>query len=119
MIVVFIILILLMAGCMTGLVYAIKDREVGAALWLGICIGMLIFMEWVVIDANSKNNEALTEYRFPAAHYKLETMVTVKRCTVYVNGVETVGEERDTTYVLTGIEPIILENNHYDRKIVK
>ena len=75
--------------------------------------------EWVVIDANSKNNEALTEYRFPAAHYKLETMVTVKRCTVYVNGVETVGEERDTTYVLTGIEPIILENNHYDRKIVK
>lgn len=119
MIAVFVILLLMIVGCVAGVVYAIKDREIGAAIWLGFLVSLCIFLEITILDAKSKNNEALTEYRFPAAHYKLETVVTVKRCTVYVNGVETVGEERDTTYVLTGIEPILLENNHYDRKIVK
>lgn len=119
MIALFIILILLMAGCIAGLVYAIKDHEIGATLWFGICVGLCLFTEWAILDAKSKNNEILMEYRFPADHYKLETVVTVNKRTVYMNGVETACEERDTTYVLTGIEPIILENNHYDRNVVK
>ena len=61
MIAAFIILIMLMAGCIAGLVYAIKDREIGAAVWFGFCVGMCLFMEWAILDANSKNNEIIKE----------------------------------------------------------
>jgi hypothetical protein len=45
--------------------------------------------------------------------------VTVSNKTTYINGVPVVSESRDTTYILVGEEPIIIEDYHYERKTLK
>ena len=114
-----IISLLLCITCIIGTIIAIKDREFGAVvftLFLTLSTGVIVA---VVIDAMCKDNKQMIEYRFSAEHYKFQEEVSVSRKTIYINGVEAVEESRDTTYVLTGIEPIIIDNNNYERNVVK
>ena len=39
--------------------------------------------------------------------------------TVRIDSVEVIEETRDTTYILTGKEPIMLKSNNYERKVLK
>ena len=99
--------------------WAIADREWSAVLWCGFCsvaFGGFLFAE---IDALRKGNEQVVEYRFSTDHYKVAMEVVSTSKTVYIDGVETIAETRDTTYIITGVEPIVIKNNNYERKVIE
>ena len=105
--------------CLIGTVCAFRDSEIVPGIFLFFMTVLNGFLVGVVIDSMCKGNEQLVEYRFPADHYKIETEVTVSHRTVYLNGEEVIAEDRDTTYVLTGAEPILIENPNYKRKVIE
>ena len=113
-----IISLLLCISCLIWTIIAIKDREFGPAIFMFFFTFVTGVLVAVVIDAICKDNKQMIEYRFSAEHYKFQEEVSVSRKTIYINGVEAVEESRDTTYVLTGIEPIIIDNNNYERNVV-
>lgn len=113
-----IVSILLCCACLAGFITAIKDKEFGSSIFLfffTLVSGLLIA---VIINAMCRHNEQIVEYRFSAEHYTLQEEVNVTRKTVYLNGVEAVEEQRDTTYILTGIEPIIIKDNNFERNVI-
>ena len=110
--------LLLCISCLIWTIIAIKDREFGPAIFMFFFTFVTGVLVAVVIDAMCKDNKQMIEYRFSAEHYKFQEEVSVSRKTIYINGVEAVEESRDTTYVLTGIEPIIIDNNNYERNVV-
>ena len=98
---------------------AVAEREWGAFIYFlasSIAFGIFLGIE---IDIVKKGNQELVEYRFPTSHYKVEMVISSKMNTVYVNGVETVAETRDTTYVITGVEPMAMKKDNYERKVIK
>lgn len=119
MIGILVLCILLTLLCLIGMVSAFRDSDIGPGIWLLVMAAICGLLSGVVIDSMCKGNEELVEYRFPADHYKFETEVTVSHRTVYLEGEEVIAEDRDTTYILTGIEPIVLHDNHYKRHVLK
>ena len=107
---------LLIIACIVGIVMAIADGEHGAVI---ICVcGLLLggLITWSGIDACKEGNQENVELRFPSEHYTLSTEVTVTERVVIIDGESTIITTRDTTYVITGIEPIFGCNN-YERKV--
>ena len=111
--------LLLCISGLIGTIISIKDGEFGAAIFSFFFTFLAGVIVAVVIDAMCKDNKQMIEYRFSAEHYKFQEEVSISRKIIYINGVEAVEESRDTTYVLTGIEPIIIDNNNYERNVVK
>ena len=98
---------------------SIRDKEWGAlafSCFLAVMCGILL---WADIDAMVHHNKQNVEYRFPADHYQMFEEVTVSYKTIYLNGIPVMTEDRDTTYIIVGEEPIIIEDNHYKRKALK
>lgn len=75
--------------------------------------------DWLLIDAAKKDNTQTVEYSFSADHYTFDKVVTVTYKEVYHNGVKMIEEQSDTTYVLTGTEPIFNEAPNYKRKVLE
>ena len=105
--------------CLVFGIMAIKDGQVAAAVcFVGFTVVYGI-SAGLTIDAMSKNNEQMVEYRFSSSHYNLEEEVVSSIRTVRIDSVEVIEETRDTTYILTGTEPIMLKSNNYERKVLK
>ena len=98
-----------------GMFIAISEREFGGIV---LCFVALILMSAVLSDGISSacnGNQQEVEYRFPAEHYRMTMEVTVtEHEAMAVNGEFITVIERDTTYVLTGIDPIY-GDEHYER----
>lgn len=119
MVIALVCLTLVTIFCLVLGIMAIRDGQVAAAVCFvgftiiyGVSVGL-------TIDAMSKNNEHMVEYRFSSAHYNLQEEVSSSIRTVRIDSVEVIEETRDTTYILTGKEPIMLKSNNYERKVLK
>ena len=116
MFVILIIASLFLIGLVICACVSIKNGDWGDfafSVFLGVMSG---FMLWCSIDAMVHDNKQNVEYRFPAEHYQMFEEVTVSYKTIYLNGIPVMTEERDTTYILVGEEPMIIDDNHYKRK---
>ena len=75
----------------------------------GVCclLFALLPAAWIisVVSNNGKTREV--EYRFPAADYKFSTEITITAEKKVVGNDTVIVVSNDTTYVLTGNEPII------------
>ena len=90
-----------------GFISAIKDEEYVSAFFIvlmGILPGIMV---WVCVSAAVNGNRSEVEWRFPADTYTLTTEVTVTEQEAIINGERAVLINRDTTYVIKGIEPTI------------
>ena len=100
---------------LSGMIIAISDREFWGVV---SCFVGLLFMSAILSDGISSacnGNQQEVEYRFPAEHYHMTMEVTVtEHEAMAVNGETITVIERDTTYVLTGIDPIY-GDEHYER----
>lgn len=93
---------------------AIRDEEYGKCVIFFFALALEAVLFFADADAIKKDNKQVVEYHFPAAHYKIETVVT--KTSVMVNDSTSV-EKNDTTFVITGVEPIVMEDNNYHREI--
>lgn len=119
MIVILILVSLLLICSLISAGTSIRDKEWGAlafSCFLAAICGILL---WADIDAMVHHNKQNVEYRFPGDHYQMFEEVTVSYKTIYLNGIPVMTESRDTTYILVGEEPIIIEDYHYQRKTLK
>ena len=114
------IIVIILSGILcilllSGMVIAISEREFWGAV---ACFVGLLFMSAILYDgivATCDGNQQEVEYRFPAEHYQMTMEVTVtEHEAMAVNGEFITVIERDTTYVLTGIDPIY-GDEHYER----
>lgn len=75
----------------------------------GVCCLLFALLPalWIisVVSNNGKTREV--EYRFPAADYKFSTEITITAEKKVVGNDTVIVVSNDTTYVLTGNEPII------------
>ena len=110
---------LLFAACFFGAIACFIKKILPIGFFLVLCSIVTGLLEWVLIDAATKGNQQVVEYSFPASHYTFDKKITVTYNAVVVNGVELIEEERDTTYVLTGFEPIVNEGPNYQRKVLQ
>lgn len=118
MIIMLILASLLLIACIICACISIKDGEWGGlvfSIFLGVMSGFIL---WCDIDAMVHDNKQNVEYRFPAEHYQMFEEVTVSYKTIYLNGIPIMTEERDTTYILVGEEPMVIDDNHYERKVL-
>ena len=116
MIVILILVSLLLIGSVISAGTAIRDKEWGGlpfSIFLAVMCGFILWCDVYAIVHDNKQN---VEYRFPAGHYQMFEEVTVSHKTIYLNGIPVITEERDTTYILVGEEPMIIDDNHYERK---
>ena len=110
----FVITIVLLIGCVMGFIFAIREEESGWAFLLGTCVFIEGLLLAVLIDAAKRGNRETAVYSFPAETYKFEMVVSE---TITSNGSTDTVTKKDTTYVLTGIEPIM--SNSKDEKEMK
>lgn len=119
MVIALVFFILITIFCLVLGIMAIRDGEVAA----GVCsVGFALIysvLAGITINVMPKNNEEMVEYRFSSAHYNLQEEVVSSIRTVRIDSVEVIEETRDTTYILTGKEPIMLKSNNYERKVLK
>ena len=103
MIVEFIVTIILLSLCVAFFIHAVSEQEWGWVLFLGLSVIIEGGLLWTLIDATKMGNRETVIYSFPAETYKLEMVVTE---TVTKTDTTETESRKDTTYVLTGIEPI-------------
>lgn len=73
-----------------------------------------------VIHTQVTGNEQVVEYSFPADHYKFEQIVNVTNEKTVVGSDTLVTTKCDTTYRITGIEPIVgAETNFITKRYTK
>ena len=104
------VLFLLAVICFLGALIAGEGFETLAMFFLGALCGIIHFG---LIDAEKRGNREFVTYSFPAEAFKMETVVNDRTTKVFVDGVETETTQKDTVYVLKGIEPIF--ENKKDR----
>lgn len=92
---------------------AIRDEEYGRCVVFFFALAAEALLFFADVDAIKKDNKQVVEYHFPSAHYKIETVVT--KTSVMIND-STSLEKNDTTFVITGVEPIVMEGNNYYRE---
>lgn len=112
----FILLILLTIFQLFGIFGTFRDKEYGGTVFFCLMTILCMIMLFGLIDAMKRQNEQIVEYYFPADHYKLEQIVTIRNEKSAIGSDTLVTTKCDTTYRITGIEPIVWKNNHYDRK---
>ena len=112
----FILLILLILLHLFGMFVTFKDEEYGGTLFLCLMMALCVFTLLGVIDTMKRQNEQVIEYYFPADHYKFEEIVTIRNEKTVISSDTLVTTKCDTTYRITGVEPIMWKNKHYDRK---
>lgn len=69
-----------------------------------------------VMHAQVTGNEKVVEYYFPADHYKFEQIVNVTNEKTVVGSDTLVTTKCDTTYRITGIEPIVGHETNFSTK---
>jgi len=96
---------LLLVGvlCFFSAIFSGEGGWAVAMFFLTVFCGVVHFE---MADANKKGNREMATYSFPSQTYKMELVVNDKTTKVLVDGVETEMTERDTIYVLKGIEPV-------------
>lgn len=90
-----------------GVVAAFKDGEYGSGfffMFLGVLPGMVV---WLCASAAINGNQSEAEWKFPADTYTLTMEVTVTEQEAIINGEKAVLINRDTTYIIKGIQPTI------------
>lgn len=112
----FILLIFLTILQLFGIFGTFRDKEYGGTVFFCLMTVLCVIMLCGIIDAMKRQNEQVVEYYFPADHYKIEQIVTVRNEKSDIGSNTLVTTKCDTTYRITGIEPIVWKNNHYDRK---
>lgn len=112
----FILLIFLTIFQLFGIFGTFRDKEYGGTVFFCLMTVLCVIMLCGIIDAMKRQNEQVVEYYFPADHYKIEQIVTVRNEKSAIGSDTLVTTKCDTTYRITGIEPIVWKNNHYDRK---
>lgn len=118
MIIILILVSLLLIGCIICACVSIKDGDWGGlafSIFMGVMSGFIFGCD---IDAMVHDNKQNVEYRFPAEHYQMFEEVTVSYKTIYLNGIPVMTVEKDTTYILVGEEPMVIDDNHYERKVL-
>lgn len=114
------IIVIILSGILcilllSGMVIAISEREFGGS---AACFVALVFMSAILAEgiiSACDGNQQEVEYRFPSEHYHMTMEVTVtEHEAMAVNGETITVIERDTTYVLTGIDPIY-GDSYYER----
>lgn len=103
----------LIIGTVIASFIAIRDEEYGNCVILFFLLAIEGICLFANIDAIKKDNKQVIEYRFPSAHYKIETVVT--KTSVMIDDSTSV-EKNDTTFVVTGVEPIIMGGYNYDKE---
>ena len=119
MILALILLLLILVFGVISAAAAAKESNFGALIFSCVVAMMSFVALCADIYAIANDNGQEVEYRFPADHYRLFEEVTASVDTVYVNGIPTVSESRDTVYVLVGVEPIVVECHRYERNMLK
>ena len=97
------VLLLIGALYFVSAIFMGEGFEAITMFFLTLCCGVVHFG---LVDAQKRGNRESVTYSFPAENYKMEMVVNDKTTTVFVDGVETEATKKDTTYVITGIEPI-------------
>ena len=118
MIIILVLMSVILVGCIIFIGFAIKEKDWSALAFLILMSTISFFILISDINAMKRGNRENVEYRFPAEHYKMFEEVTVSNKTTYINGVPVVSESRDTVYVLVGEEPMVIDDNHYERKVL-
>ena len=116
MIAILILSILLAVGCLAGTIYYAIQREWAPVPFLLMFSVLWSILTCVICGVIADGNVETVEYSFPASHYDLREEVTITR-TMDGNGV--IKETTDTVYVITGEEPIMLNDKHYKTKSIK
>jgi len=107
---------LLWSFCIAWAITLFSDHEIVAGAFLVIFSILPAVMFGYVIHAKCVGNEQVIEYYFPADHYKFEQIVKVTNEKSVIGSDTLVTTKCDTTYRITGVEPIVWDENHYNRK---
>lgn len=116
MIFLIIFIFLLWVLCIAWAISLFSDHEIISGALVLILSIFLAIMFGLVIRTKCIGNEQVVEYYFSADHYKFEQIVKVTSEKSIIGSDTLVTTKCDTTYRITGVEPILWDENHYDRK---
>ena len=90
-----------------AIVWAVREGNTTGIICCSICVVLCLFLEVVGISVGVRGNREITTYTFSSKNYDFKKEIVVNTTIKETEDGLIIIEDRDTLYILTGIEKVL------------